>query len=108
MCPACLMNHTIKDATVKRLHYESQDQPRTQLADFLAAYSFARRLKTLNGLTLYEFIRKIWASRSDRFILDPIHQMPGLNSAPRRSTTEARRCYLHPELCGLWSRRSTD
>jgi hypothetical protein len=39
------MNRTIKDATVKR-HYESHDQLVRHLADFLAAYNFARRLKT--------------------------------------------------------------
>jgi hypothetical protein len=53
---------------------------RTHLADFLAAYNFAPRLKTLSGLTPYEYIRKIWTSEPDRFILDPIHQMPGLNT----------------------------
>lgn len=31
------MNRTIKEATVKRFHYESHDQPRTHLADFMAA-----------------------------------------------------------------------
>ncbi len=74
------MNRTIKDATVKRFHYETHDQLRTHLADFLAAYNFARRLKTLSGLTPYEYICKIWTSEPDRFILDPIHQMPGLNN----------------------------
>ena len=74
------MNRTIKDATVKRFHYENHDQLRTHLADFLAAYNFARRLKTLGGLTPYEYICKIWTSEPDRFILDPIHQMPGLNT----------------------------
>ena len=74
------MNRTIKDATVKRFHYDSHDQLRTHLADFLAAYNFARRLKTLSGLTPYEYICKIWTSEPDRFILDPIHQMPGLNT----------------------------
>jgi hypothetical protein len=53
---------------------------RTHLADFLAAYNFAQRLKPLSGLTPYEYICKIWTSEPDRFILDPIHQMPGLNS----------------------------
>ena len=38
------MNRTIKDATVKRFHYENHDQLRTHLADFMAAYNFARRL----------------------------------------------------------------
>jgi len=72
------MNRTIKDATVKRYHYDSHDQLRSHLADFLAAYNFARRLKTLQGLTPYEYVCKIWTSEPDRFILNPIHQMPGL------------------------------
>ncbi len=46
----------------------------------MAAYNFARRLKTLGGLTPYEYICKIWTSEPDRFILNPIHQMPGLNT----------------------------
>ena len=49
------MNRTIKDATVKRFHYDSHDQLRTHLTDFMAAYNFARRLKTLGGLTPYEY-----------------------------------------------------
>ena len=74
------MNRTIKDATVKRYRYESHDQLRMHLADFMAAYNFARRLKTLGGLTPYEYICKIWTSEPDRFILNPIHQMPGRNT----------------------------
>ena len=74
------MNRTIKEATVKRLHYESHEQLPVHLADFMAAYNFARRLKTLSGLTSHEYIAKIWTSEPDRFIVDPIHQMPGLNT----------------------------
>ena len=74
------MNRTTKDATVKRFHSDSHHQLRSHLADFMAAYNFARRLNTLGGLTLYEYICKIWASQQERFILDPIHQMPGLNT----------------------------
>ena len=74
------MNRTIKDATVKRYHYESHDQLRSHLSDFIQAYNFARRLKTLSGLTPYEYICKVWTSETDRFILNPIHQMPGLNT----------------------------
>ena len=71
------MNRTIKEATVKRFHYENHGQLKTHLSDFMAAYNFARRLKTLSGLTPYEYICKIWTSEPDRFILNPIHQMPG-------------------------------
>ena len=65
---------------MKRFRYENHDQLRTHLADFLAAYNFARRLKTLSGLTPDEYICKIWTSEPDRFILDPMHQVSGLNT----------------------------
>ena len=88
------MNRTIKDGgggkrliqwinrrrNVKRHHYDSHDQLREHLPDFLDAYDFARRLKTLSGQTPYEYICKIRSSEPDRFILDPIHQMPGPNT----------------------------
>lgn len=74
------MNRTIKEATVKRFHDDSHDQLRTHLADFMAACNFARRLKTLGGLTPYESTCKIWTPEPDRFILDPFHQMRGLNT----------------------------
>lgn len=74
------MNRTIKEATVKRFHYDDHSELRTHLADFMAAYNFARRLKTLGGLTPYEYICKIWTAEPDRFNLNPIHQMPGLNN----------------------------
>jgi transposase InsO family protein len=74
------MNRTIKDATVRRYHYESHDQLRQHLADFVMAYNFGRRLKTLKGLTPYEFICKQWTLEPERFRLDPLHQMPGLNT----------------------------
>jgi hypothetical protein len=73
------MNRTIKEATVQRYHYDRHDQLRTHLDDFIAAYNFAKRLKTLGGLTVYEFICKCWQKEPGRFTLDPIHQMPGLN-----------------------------
>jgi transposase InsO family protein len=73
------MNRTIKEATVKRFHYETHDHLRSHLADFVHAYNFAKRLKTLKGLTPYEFICKTWTKEPDRFIFDPLHQMPGLN-----------------------------
>lgn len=72
------MNRTIKDATVKRFHYDSHDHLRRHLDDFVAAHNFGKRLKRLRGLTPYEFICKAWADEPHRFILNPLHQMPGL------------------------------
>ena len=73
------MNRTLKDATVKRYFYETHDELRTHLDDFVSAYNFARRLKTLKGLTPYEFICNAWTSQPERFTFNPSHQMPGLN-----------------------------
>ena len=74
------MNRTIKDATVNRYHYDSHGQLQKHLTDFIDAYNFGRRLKTLKGLTPYEFICKCWTSQPERFKLNPIHQFPGLNT----------------------------
>ena len=73
------MNRTIKDATVKRFHYDTHEQLRRHLDDFVTAYNFARRLKTLRSLSPYEYICKILTSEPERFTLNPLHQMPGLN-----------------------------
>ena len=74
------MNRTIKEATVKRYHYDDHDQLRCHLDQFITAYNFARRLKTLKGLTPYEQICKLWTTEPQRFRLNPIHQTPGLNN----------------------------
>jgi transposase InsO family protein len=74
------MNRTLKEATVRRYHYETHDQLREHLGAFLAAYNFAKRLKTLKGLTPYEFICKRWTEKPDQFRLDPIHHKLGLNN----------------------------
>ncbi|EHP90797.1 Integrase catalytic region [Methylorubrum extorquens DSM 13060] len=71
------MNRTIKDATVKRYHYDSHAQLRTHLHLFVDAYNHARRLKTLRGLTPTEFILNAWTKEPDRFRLDPSHLIPG-------------------------------
>ena len=82
------MNRTLKDATVKRYHYDSHDQLRAHLQLFVDAYNHARRLKTLRGLTPYEFIRQAWTKEPDRFRLDPSHHIPGPYTLPlpRRHT----------------------
>jgi transposase InsO family protein len=74
------MNRTIKEATVQRYHYDNHSQLKRHLSDFVDAYNFGRRLKTLKGLTPYEFICKSWTSQPKQFSLNPLHQMPGLNT----------------------------
>jgi transposase InsO family protein len=74
------MNRTIKEATVKRYYYDSHAQLTAHLQDFINAYNYGRRLKTLRGLTPYEYICKCWSAEPQRFTLNPHHQMPGLNT----------------------------
>ena len=71
------MNRTLKEATVKRYHYESHEQLETHLQLFVDAYNHARRLKTLRGMTPYEYICSIWTEEPDRFRINPSHHIPG-------------------------------
>ena len=75
------MNRTIKDATVKRYHYADHQELTDPLDLFVAAYNHARRLKTLKGLTPYEYVCQIWTEEPERFRLDPYHHTPGLNTS---------------------------
>jgi hypothetical protein len=46
------MNRALKEVPVKRFHYDGHAQLRQRLADFIDAYNFGQRLKTLQGLPL--------------------------------------------------------
>ena len=74
------MNRTIKEATVKRYHYDSHAQLNTHMHNFIDAYNYGLRLKTLRGLTPYEYVCKCWTSEPQRFTSNPHHQMPGPNT----------------------------
>lgn len=47
------MNRSIKDATVKRYHYDNHAQLCVHLANFVDAYNFVRGREILPGLTPY-------------------------------------------------------
>ena len=73
-------NRTIKEATVKRHHYDSHRQIGAHLTDFINAYNYERRLKTLKGLTPCEYICKCRTKEPERFKLNPTRQIAGLNN----------------------------
>jgi hypothetical protein len=64
------MNRNLKERW-SRYYYETYDQLQTHLSDFVIAYNFTHWLKTLKGLTPYEYICKLWKKEPQRFILDP-------------------------------------
>ena len=74
------MNRTIKEATVRTYHYDGHAQLREHLSAFLNAYNFAKRLKTLTGLTSYQFICSCWQKEPERFKTNPHRLSSGLNS----------------------------
>ena len=61
------MNRTIKDATVKRFYYETHDQLRSPPRRLRHPTISPKRLKTLKGLTPYEFVCKAMDTQPERF-----------------------------------------
>jgi transposase InsO family protein len=74
------MNRTLKDATVKKYYYQTHHHLKAHLHTFLMAYNCAKRLKTLKGLTPYEYICKCWQKEPERFTVNPCHHTLGLNT----------------------------
>ena len=72
------MNRTLKEATVHRYFYATADELDEHLQTFLAAYNFAKRLKTLKELTPFEFICQTWQSQPDRFTSESFHLNLGI------------------------------
>jgi hypothetical protein len=85
------MNRTIKKASVKRFYYDSHDQLRRPLAEFLAACNSARRLKTLKGLTPSQCLCKIYSQQTTA-----VHAQPAPAKARTKQLAEvsARMCQV--------------
>ena len=88
------MNRTLKEATVRRYHYETHRQLREHLEAFLNAYNFAKRHKTLRGLTPYEHICKAWADQPSRFRYDPTHLTSRLPLTRKEASSRASLCFV--------------
>jgi hypothetical protein len=73
------MNRTLKEATVKKYYYQTHQHLKAHLQAFLMAYNFAKRLKTLRGLTPYEYICQCWQKEPEHFTINPYHHTLGLN-----------------------------
>jgi hypothetical protein len=74
------MNRTLKDAMVKKYHYQTHYHLKLHLHAFQMAYNFANRRKTLKRLTLYEYICQCWQKDQERFTINPDHHTLGLNT----------------------------
>jgi transposase InsO family protein len=65
------MNRTLKEATVKQFYYDSSDQLKQHLYAFLMVYNFSKRLKSLRGLSPYEFVCRSFESCPECFSINP-------------------------------------
>ena len=74
------MVRTLKDATVRAFHYDSVRELRRHVADYLAAYNFAKHLKALRWRTPYETLEALWPSRPELFRRSPDHLTLGPNT----------------------------
>ncbi len=71
------MIRTLKEATVRTYYYETYRQLRRHIANYLAAYNFAKHLKALRWKTPHETIQALWASKPELFYDSPDHLTPG-------------------------------
>ena len=67
------MNRTLKEATVKKYYYQTYQHLKQPLYDFVSAYNFAKRLKTLKGLTSHEYIVKKGQIQPQKFTINLNH-----------------------------------
>ena len=74
------MNRTIKEATVKRYHYDDHGQLRRHLADFPNAYNFRATTKDPQRPHAIRIHLSMLDVQPERFIINPLQQMPGLNT----------------------------
>ena len=73
------MNRTIKEATVKRYFYDTHDQLRVHLRDFVNAYNFARQAQDPpRPHTLRVHLQSLDFT-APKIQTNPLHQSPGLN-----------------------------
>ena len=72
------INRTIKEATVKKYYYKTHEKLKDHLQSFIDAYNLGKRLKTLKGLKVFDYINKCWNEEPDKFITNPMHLFTGL------------------------------
>ena len=71
------MNWTVRAATVKAFHYETLESLKANLQAFLAAYNFAKHLKTLRWRTPFQAIRDAWNGAPSIFKINLHDLIPG-------------------------------
>lgn len=74
------MNQTIKDATIKMFEYETVEQFKLNLEDYLNWYNTVKKLRALKRKAPYDFIKEQYKINPKIFNKNPEHHCAGLNS----------------------------
>ena len=70
------MNRTIKDATLRAFQHSILASLKAHVLAFVAAYNFAKHLKTLRWRTPFEAIVHAWTADPSTFRSNPRHLIP--------------------------------
>jgi len=74
------MNKTLKDATIKMFQYDTVDQFRVNLHDFLNYYNCSKKLRAIGRKSPYDFLREKYIMNPKIFHKDLNHHCVGLNN----------------------------
>jgi transposase-like protein len=77
-----IFNKIIKNATTKVYHYDNIEQLEKHLQEFLLAYNFAKKLKSIKFKTPLEFLIEEYRIDASLFYRNPCHYLGGLNKTP--------------------------
>lgn len=74
------VDKTGSDRSPREFHYKSHDHLQEHFFAFFDTYNFDRRLKTLRGLTPYEYVCRCWEQQPEMFIRNPVENRPKLQA----------------------------
>jgi transposase-like protein len=74
------MNRSIKDATIRIYYYKTKEEVMSHINDYLQAYNFGKKLKSLQYKTPYEYIMDQWEKDPKIFRIKPDPYLLGLNT----------------------------
>jgi len=66
------------DRSAREFHYKSHDHLQEHFFAFFDTYNFDRRLKTLRGVTPYEYVCRCWERQPEIFLRNPLEIRPKL------------------------------
>lgn len=74
------MNKTLKDATIKMFHYDTVEQFKVNLHDFLNYYNCSKKLRAIGRMCPYDFLKEKYRMNPKLFTKNLDHHCMGLDT----------------------------